>query len=377
MSRLALLLLAACAAAPTPGATDDGKDDGTGHAHFHTAPHRAWPQIPARDGVVMSGMKLVWITSPDDDAGRTYYRPLFDAFAAPANAWWSAVADEYGVAPPSTVIEVRGASALADTTPYSTTALRSYVADAIAGDPALAPDGSTLYVLLLPEHVGTGTPCSAGGSHSAYGNDGDAWAHVTRCGATVGMYTATHEIIEAATNPTDRGYQLAFDRSSPWTSSVFAATDGEVADLCEGMGSFYAEGVKYQRSWSNAAAATGGAPCVPAATSAFFAVSVDQDWTAIAPGATIQIPLTGFSTRAMSAWQIAATVVPRPAPGSGDRFAVSVTRSTIGNGGTSSLVVTADATVAAGAWALIRVVSDAGTGEQYAVPVGVYVGDSH
>lgn len=328
-----------------------------------------------RDGVVMSGMKLVWITSPDDDAGRAYYRPLFDALAAPDNAWWSAVAGEYFVDPPREVIEVHGASVLADTTPYSISALRSYVDHAIAGNPAAAPDGSTLYILLLPERVGTGSPCSAGGSHTSYGSGGDAWAHVTRCGANVGTQTATHEIIEAATNPTNHGFKLAFDRSAAWTSSVFAATDGELGDLCEGMGSFDAGGVKYQRSWSNAAATTGGAPCVPAATTPFFAVSVDNDWTPIAPGTSVEIPVTGFSTRARSAWTISARVQPRPAPGTGDGFTAAVTGTTIGNGGHTTLVVTADTSVAPGAWALIPVVSDDGS-EQYAVPVGVYVGAS-
>ena len=324
-----------------------------------------------RDGAVLSGMRLVWITSPDDDAGRTYYRPLFAALAAPDNAWWSAVAGEYFVDPPREVIEVHGSSAVSGATAYSLTALRSYVGAAIASDPSLAPDGSTLYVLLLP----AGSACS-GGSHTSYGTQGDAWAHVTRCAANVGMYTATHEIIEAATDPTNAGYKLAFDRSAPWTSSVFAATDGELGDLCESMGSFSAGGVKYQRSWSNAAAATGGAPCVPAASTAFFAVSVDADWTAIAPGTSIEIPVTGFSTRAKTAWSVSAAVHPRSAPGTGDGFAVSLTSPKIGNGGHTTLTVTADANVAPGAWALIDLTSDDGS-EQYAVPVGVYVGASH
>ena len=370
-----LALVAACATTPASTLNDDGKDDGTGHAHFRTATHRAWPQIPERDGVVLSAMRLVWITSPDDDAGRAYYRPLFDALAAPDNAWWSAVAGEYFVDPPREVIEVHGTTALTNPQPYTLAAMRSYVADAIAAQPGLAPDGTTLYVLLLPERIGTGTPCAGGGSHTAFGTRGDGWAHVMRCGASVGTYTATHEIIEAATDPTEHGFGLHFDPAAAWTSSVFAAKGGEVGDLCESMGSYSDGGVKYQRSWSNAAAATGGAPCVPEAASPFFAVSVDQDWTEIAPGTSIEIPLTGFSTHAKAAWNISAHVQSRPAPGTGAGFSVSVTGSKIGNGGHSTLVVTADANVASGQWALIEVTSDDGS-EQYAVPVGVYVGAS-
>ncbi len=374
---------AACGRSPaTPDSLSpaDVATDVTGDGAYVPAPHRAWPQVPPRGGVVLSAMRLVWITTPDDAAGRTYYAPLFAELAAPGNTWWNAVAGEYDVAPPREVIAVQGVTALTGTTELSLTQLRAYVASAIASDSSLTPDGTTLYVLLLPEKVGAGSPCSAGGSHTKYGSLGDGWAHITRCSATTGTYTTTHEIIEGATDPSGNGYEIAFDASTAWTSSVFAATDGELADLCETMGSYFASDVKYQRSWSNAAAATGGAPCVPAATTPFFAASVDEDWYPISPGGSIDIPITGFATAAIGNWEITASVKPRPGPGSGAGYAVSVPTPSLGNGGSATLTVTADSTVAPGSWALVTLLSDGsslGIPESYGVPIGVYVAATH
>jgi hypothetical protein len=83
--------------------------------------------------------------------------------------------------------------------------------------------------------------------------------------------STSHELVEAATDPfyyTKPAFSSADVEHAAWT----LATVGEVADMCEfeskdgvRLGSFLA-----QRSWSNAAAAAGHDPCVPALAEPFF-----------------------------------------------------------------------------------------------------------
>jgi hypothetical protein len=63
-------------------------------------------------------------------------------------------------------------------------------------------------------------------------------------------------------------------------------------------------GWDYQRIWSNAAAATAGDPCVPPTSEPYFNVSVAQDWYEVSPGASYDIPFTGWSTGPRDNWQV-------------------------------------------------------------------------
>ncbi|CAN5903841.1 hypothetical protein BH11MYX4_BH11MYX4_33010 [soil metagenome] len=84
----------------------------------------------------------------------------------------------------------------------------------------------------------------------------------------------SHELVEAVTDPfyyTKPAYASADPDHAAWT----LATVGEVGDMCElepqdgvRLGSFLV-----QRSWSNAAAAAGHDPCVPAVAGPYFTAS--------------------------------------------------------------------------------------------------------
>ncbi len=143
------------------------------------------------------------------------------------------------------------------------------------------------------------------------------YAVVPKCpSVTVGALTplqyregrASHELVESFTDPfpdTAPGYYFVAD-SEVWTS-----TFGEVGDVCvwnylpfaAGSDTFYA-----QRTWSNAAAAAGGDPCVPQPSGlAYFNVTATPAGVIHAhAGATVSVQLDGWTTGTHAAWSIEA-----------------------------------------------------------------------
>src|SRR5262249_55967901 len=92
----------------------------------------------------------------------------------------------------------------------------------------------------------------------------------------------------------------------PWTGSAwYFQGGGENGDLCVGT-SIYDSTYKFQRVWSNTAAAAGGDPCVPAIGDAYYSVSAPKDWYSLT-GCSVRIPLTGFSTKRVGDWIVDAS----------------------------------------------------------------------
>jgi hypothetical protein len=279
----------------------------------------------------------------------------------------------------------------------------SYIQSAIAGNAAAAPDGNTMYMLYLPPGIdaidpmsGTNTMCQFfGGFHDVYDMGGNAFAVGQRCPVQgTGLselqdltITASHEILEAATDPTPgSGWVLgAADLQQPWTTApTLVAPGGELGDLC--LGTKWVEGgYTYQRGWSNVAAAAGGDPCVPAYPNAkYYNASAPQPWYMVAAGGSVTIPLTGFASGPTGDWALES----QPLSSSPTGFAASVTSATnfiaqmgmfptTNNGRTATLTVTAP-TVASGSWAVFGIGSvplpPASGGDSVHVwPVGVYV----
>jgi hypothetical protein len=136
----------------------------------------------------------------------------------------------------------------------------------------------------------------------------------------------------------------------------------------------------YQRSWSNAAAATGGDPCVPAQTP-YYSVSAAQDWYKMAPGAMLDIPITGWSTARTKDWALDALQL--TGTGTFEATVTSPTSTKIGtatiytinNGGAATLHVTAPATAGSVAVILVTSLSLTPSATQdlfHFWPVGVY-----
>ena len=293
-----------------------------GAARFVPAAHRPWPQLALPDGNggaghVLAPMRLVTIVAANDDLASQLFA-FSDALVA--SAWWRSAGDEYGVGATDKGVHVTGAAIDHD---LSAQEIAAYIdqarLDADAGAPA--PNGNTLYLLYIPSpHVATGASSSAYHASYPYGvaGAGDGLAVVSRAEPEQGesildelTERASHEIIEAATN-TSRGWKLPRASATPWAdanASIWRSLQPgtvENGDLCElsRIREPSAGGFLYQRSWSNKAALLGGDPCVPARTEPYFNVSVPEDWYAIAPGQSIDIPFSGWSTAETDDWLV-------------------------------------------------------------------------
>src|SRR6185369_15347115 len=206
--------------------------------------------------------------------------------------------EEYGLGEIGNAATLTGTDILGDVTDHD---VFTYIEAVIQGRADLQPDGNTLYLLYLPASVAVisrgvrNDDCSLFGAyHAPFGARRDNLAVVHRCSTTstieVMTTSASHEIIESATDPDLRSFALprVADRR-PWTETIWNAWElqggAELADLCEAT--FYLEGAFfYQRIWSNRAAAAGGDPCIPPLHEPFYDTSFEQDWYAMAPGAT-------------------------------------------------------------------------------------------
>lgn len=291
---------------------------------FMSAPHRPFPQVPNTAGKLLHSPTLVTIVASNEtpsDGTDDVASLLAFSDAVPASAVWIAMSTEYGLGALTSGPHVTGPALTgAQTEPQ----LVEYVGALITAGSAPAPGGDTIYLVYLPagaSYSGS-TDC---GYHSAYPNKatslGDQLATVRRCTpyadqeTQLGQLTrgASHEIVESATDPLDEGFNLGEATTTPWNASVWQAwaedlEHVELGDLCEGTRTFEIAdggpdgGWELQRMWSNAAAASGGDPCVPAYDEPYYQFSVPQDWYSVAAGDTVSIPVTGWSAAATTDW---------------------------------------------------------------------------
>lgn len=323
-----------------------------------TPAHQPFPNVPTLDGALLSPMKLVTIVSDgDEDAAQ-----LFDySKGVGSSTWWHRVASEYGLSTLESIAEITGPPIDADVTDHD---VFSYITDAVTANGGPARDGNTLYLLYLPASVTliadgkANTDCQdLGAYHARYGTRGDNLAVVQRCDPldpVRSMISASHEIIEAATDPDLRGYALPTISREPWKDDIWNAFElqglAELADLCQGT--YYLEGEwYYQRIWSNVAAAAGGDPCIPEIPDPFYDTTFEHDWYAIEPGKTVSIPATGWATGSMPDWRLDAFIESNT-PG----FDVG-TAPTLASGGTATVTVTAPAGAQSGTFAVVNVAS--------------------
>ena len=315
--RLLLIMLAACS--PHGEAALDAPDAEVPRIDAPASvPHRAFPQVTFGGGRVLSSMRLVVITAAGDPLA-TELGQFCSAIVT--SKYWSQVTAEYGLGAPRGCTHVVGAAITAST--MNDTQMKQYIANSIG---ATQPDGGTMYVLYLPPSVSFagGTTCAYSGYHEPYGTLGDGWGVVERCQFDFASMlesltiVGSHEILEAATDPGDTGGWGQYPTSAqPWTQSAWlpygAGYPVEVADYC--ISSRVIEnGIAYQRILSNAAAAKGDDPCVPALSVPYYNLTVPQDWYAVAPGATVDIPLTGWSTGSAAMWEISAAAAESSMP---------------------------------------------------------------
>jgi hypothetical protein len=394
------------------GTTDSGtvvkKDSGSGPFTPGAFPS-TYPQVPNNGGGVMNNFRLVTILpSNETTIGLNHFGDTFVASATLA-----AVGSEYGLGTP-TAMTIAGPAMTAGHQ-YTTADIQSYIGTAISGQ-GVNPNGNTIYMVFVPavawlDYQGkseqgcheNGNPMAGGvgGYHVSDpyngGGSGDAWGVVQHCtgdpthtDAQIVEISASHEVIEAATDSDGvSGYAMQSPQQpSDWpTTSIWDdLLLGEVGDLC--VPTEYTEGsYTFQRFWSNKAAATKADPCIPAIPTFFNTATVGGDangWIK-GTGSTMTIPLEGFSTAAYAPWVVqSATGSTQAAQGTIAISSIEVKgtgtvqgQPSIGNGEKGTVTITFASTPQAGDWAAFELVSS-GTvalpnGETYHLwPFGVY-----
>jgi hypothetical protein len=191
--------------------------------------------------------------------------------------------------------------------------LFSGLADGTLPKPADGNLGDVLYMFWFSHTVitaGSQKSCvDFGGYHNSARRNGVevVYAVVAECDGLDTRIVASHELIEAATDPMPSnhpGYQLT-DETSPWL-----ALGEEVGDLCErsdATGTWNDGSNAAQRIWSNTAAAAGQDPCIPhIGTPPYNMRPGIRTVPRIRPGEHQSIPLTGWLPQADAglAWQL-------------------------------------------------------------------------
>jgi hypothetical protein len=362
------------------GDTDSSTLDGGG-------PHAPFPSVTLHGTGVMTGIKLVSLVASNDTNGPTL---LSFGDALVASQWWKTVSAPYGNGPFVSHTKLTGASLTGNVTVDQ---IQTFITTTLTAQGQPSPDAHTLYTLYLPQNVWVVDPTTnkantncalyEGFHYYDLNNTSFVWAVAQQCpmgGGIPGLSTpvqaathvASHEILEAATNvhATD-GWSLDCGNDNPPNCTPWLyvpAYPGEVGDLCAWTVTNEA-GFVFTRAWSNAAAAAGGDPCVPAATTPYVSAGTAQSWYTIAAGQTLQVPVTGWAPSAAPAWKIYSYAGYDPK----SEFTVTPNAFvSLGVGGSTTFSVSAPSTAVSGDYVVVDVASYTST-EIHPWAVGFYV----
>lgn len=346
---------------------------------FPTAAHTPYPQLPDQGGPRLASPQLITVTFASDARA-----PMLEAFATwiVGSSWLTSVGAEYGISHGA----IAGVAHRPETPPAMLTSaeIEAYLAAGVTDGSIPKPAAphtlaDALYIVYYPATTAITTTfvngivkrscVDFGGYHGEVHSGGldFAYAAIPTCAGAVQGLTAletvemivSHEVIEAATDArpiSAPAFQVRPDPADPWaTTFEFEVEDG---DLCEAPSRFVREaGFVAQRSWSNAAAAAGGEPCVPVdpALPAFGVTAAPTGVPRAAPGTTTDFTLTGWSTGPVADWKLTAQIF-----GGGGNLATRprVTFSTpmVNNGGTAIAHVVLPAGAVSGVtWGIVLI----------------------
>jgi hypothetical protein len=352
-------------AGPADSGLADGGDSRQPDAggSFVQGPHAPLPLIPFGGGALIAAPEIVTITFQGDSRADTV--EAFGDWVATSD-WLALVGADYGVGKGHHLKKLRvpfsAPSSLTDADVQ--TMIEGWIQD--GGVPAPpSPTSDIIYVVYFP----TTTVIDAGTLTIGCGQFGDsyhssaeaspsrfAYAVVLGCpwasfnAEQAAEIVASHELIEAMTNPyaaTEPGFAIT-DPNSPW-----AFLGGETADFCSGLSIADAgSGFAAQTVWSNSRADAGLSPCIPSTGLPYFNTTASADVLPVAAQGSVAFPLQGWSEGPTPAWRLAAT------PIAGDLApSLSFDRTSIANGGTAMLTVTAPPGAAHGSYSVIAILS--------------------
>jgi len=325
-------------------ATDAGADSGIDAGRVPTpvpdpnypTTHAPIPLLRYAHGDVIDTPSVVTVTF-DNDTSRDFLEAFGDTITA--TAWWDAVSAGYCDDRHECIGHGAGGGHVRTTSPGPSladnagndvqTQLKQYIASQIQSATFPAPTANTIYMLYTPDTVSvtldekrqcvdfgayhnsmTMTPPGASAPVTF------AYAVIPRCSNanSVVTFTASHELIEAATDKVFDDKALV---QTGWTSTTDAwdtLAGGEVADRCYDLDrkgrDIYHEGpYTVTRSFSNQAAAQSHDPCVPAPTTdklPYFNVAPEYgDMLTMKVGDTIKIPVVAFTDAPLPAFDVA------------------------------------------------------------------------
>ena len=288
--------------APGAGGAGGGVDHGmpsTTYPAFHPKP----PQLFDYGGPVVATPHIVPVVFANDDPATATQLGAF-ANAIGASTYWTDDTSEYGVGPATGAAPVLLTDAPSGT--MDDTAIKTLIASKLNANDAAFPtiDANTVLLFVFPSAVHItqqgGTSCKDFlGYHTsvaldaAHGNLSVPYVVIPTCSGIQGFQgfdaitaTASHELIEAATDPfpdTDPAYGRVNIDDYFWKMQF----GGEACDLCAQQSSSFGKlpGLDYvvQRCWSNKEAAALHDPCAPQAVDApyFNAAPVLPDKTSV------------------------------------------------------------------------------------------------
>ena len=355
---------------------------------FTVGPHEPLPIVPSLSTSLLHHPAVVTVTFAGDP--RRAQRESFAQWIV-TSKWLAAAGSEYGIGSGT----VAGAVSLPMTPPAMQTfddigsMLAKGITDGSIPKPATGL-GDALYLVYCPATTTinarsicgqVATSCT---EWEAYHHDAHvmgldfAYAVLPDCGHSIAINedAASHELIEAATNPVPSvtpNYQLKVDATDPWFA-YFGSCEVEVGDLCETPSADITEsGHTAQRSWSNAAAAANQDPCVPADPKLpyFNTSAIPTAIQHVAPGGSVTYTLHGWSLTPIAPWSVYAGV--EGSLGSKATLAATATLSShqMSNGGTSTLTVTVPADAKAGTSASIVLYSKRSLSDYHIWVLGV------
>jgi len=283
------------------------------------------PRVIHRGGPFLRNPAIVTVTFAGDDPALTArLEELGDTLTT--TAWWRAVVDSYCLDGKDCVGEglPGGHARLAEALPAAMRVIdvNELLKRAAAAGQLLLPKRDALVVVYLPAGVTLSdahVPMYCDGPrafHSSLtiGGREIAYAVLPRCGGEAEMTaTASHEILEATTNPDPSARGFAFKPGSAHLG--FTASGIEPVDPCglitRDRHRTTERGFTLQRAWSNREAALGHDPCVPSRPGQPYLALVPATPTVRLgePGASVTIDVEAFADRAVPAWSVSAVDV--------------------------------------------------------------------
>lgn len=362
--------------------------DGSGGAPATGAP-KPLPLVDYLGGPVIASPKVVTVTY-DGDTQRDLLESFDDDITQ--TGWWDAVRAGYcdGGTPKTCV--GRGGSGghvhLAEAPPAALDdgpaggALRVLLDGYFTSGTFPPPDSDTIYVVHLPASTGvlvdgwaqscvvfTGYHASFDVSLPGAATTAVPYIVIPSCTAADDDLTSTasHELIETATDPVDPDPALGGDAYSLTTDTVWPLAAGsEVADLCSWPDDHdsYVEGpYTVVRSWSNLAAAAGHDPCVPAdpASGPYFGVAPVAEAITMPVGASTTLELDAFADGARQAWDVSVVDVSKAIDGTAGAATFALDRAVASTDARLHLSIHAKSPAPADHPVLLMIVSSDGT----------------